>query len=179
MRGVNRGGWLEMVDEPGFMLIKGLGGASLLRLVSDVAKEKDCVVICPDGVRVRFEMDAESSHYGYKDCGMVVRGLQRGPWLELVDEPGFMMLASSDGKPLLKAVSPGGTITKWRIAAEAVRVRRLMDDDSEVLGAHVNGSVVIGRRRGVWLQLINASPGVPGFMRLKLTDETPLLLPSA
>lgn len=134
--GHRHGVWLELVHEPGYMLIADHGEVLLRRMPgasssqastttlpqSEAAnsvkfqhedseqKVKEWVVVTANGMFVREDMSKNSLVLGTKVSGSTVRGRQIGRWIKLTSEPGFMMV-SADSKAFMAEVTTTPTTT--------------------------------------------------------------------
>ena len=133
LRGRLSGEWLALAEEPGYVLIRA-GGRALLQRVEasqegewrsrqasgwtedrqasgwteDSGQEPPpdaWQVVFPGQVRVRSDFSPQAGSLATKAEGDVVRGRRDGNWLVLLDEPGVMMIETSNQVALLREIS--------------------------------------------------------------------------
>lgn len=127
--GVARGSWLELVGHEGFMLT-AKSGLHLLKRLEVGEDDIDAWKVVVNGfVRIRKEADVEAEVLGRRVRGETVYGRVHGEWLELTEEPGFILLKRGP-MLLLRRVDRSAGV---RAAAEARQFQQQQNQHQQQL----------------------------------------------
>mmetsp|Transcript_97916 Transcript_97916/g.204224 ORF Transcript_97916/g.204224 Transcript_97916/m.204224 type:complete len:900 (+) Transcript_97916:190-2889(+) len=136
-------------------------------------------VVTQRGLNIRSARDVGSLKLGTKWEGEIIKGRRNGRWLDLVDEPGHMLI-EDNGEALLRRVKVEATTTspptpmvmgksEWVVVTEkGLFVRDEQSQTATVLGSKVSGTTVVGEPQGNWLKL----SGQPGYMMISSNGKT-------
>lgn len=122
-------------------------------------------VVSEEPVNVRSEMSVASALLAQKQFGDMVRGQLMGDWLQLMDEPGFVVTVGAATRkrlleryePPVERNTPGGSpepVAVWRvISGDPINVRQERSVQSTLLGTRSPGDHLRGREVSGWVQL--------------------------